>query len=273
MSQLRLSPPPALPDPPRIHPTAIVEPGAVIGEGTRIGPYTVIGGEVRLGRDNVVGPHVVIDGRTTLGDRNRIYQFASIGAAPQVDHGGEDAGALVIGDDNVIREYVTIQPGLEAGHPLTVVGSGALLMASSHVAHDCRVGDGVRLANAATLAGHVQVGDHAWLSGLTAVHQFNRVGAHAFVACGAIVVQDVPPFCMAQGDRARLIGLNEVGLRRHGFSAGDILGLRRAYKTLFRRPGAKAERMAAARAELGERRGVAELLDFLAETRRGVMVG
>jgi UDP-N-acetylglucosamine acyltransferase len=254
-----------------IHPTAIIEPGAQIGEGVRIGPYSVIGPEVRLGDENVIGPHVVIEGRTTIGDRNRIYQFASIGAEPQDVSFHGQASELIIGDDNVFREYVTVQPGMEAAHPLTTVGNGTFLMASSHVAHDCRVGDGVRMANGATLAGHVEIGDHAWLSGLCAIHQFARVGAHAFVAGGAIVVQDVPPFCLVQGDRARLIGLNETGLKRHGYSSQEVLNLRRAFKTLFRRPGTRAERVAALRTELAGARGVDRLLDFLDTSRRGVM--
>jgi UDP-N-acetylglucosamine acyltransferase len=233
----------------------------------------VIGAAVRLGRDNIVGPHVVIEGQSIFGDRNEIYPFASIGSAPQDDHWKGRDCQLIIGDDNVIREYVTIQPGLATGVSRTTVGSGAYLMASSHVAHDCQIGDGVRLDNGATLAGHVEVGEHAWLSGLCAVHQFARIGAHAFVAGGAIVVQDVPPFCLVQGDRARLVCLNEAGLKRHGFTPEDILHLRRAYKTLFGRSGLKAERMAALRAELGERRGVTTMLDFLATSKRGVMAG
>jgi UDP-N-acetylglucosamine acyltransferase len=257
-------------DAPRIHPTAVIEPGAQVGEGTSIGPYSVIGPEVRLGRDNVIGPHVVIEGRTTIGDRNRVYQFASIGAAPQDESYHGQTTELTIGDDNIIREYVTIQPGMKAERPLTTVGSGNMFMALSHIAHDCKVGDGTRFANGATLAGHVEVGDYAWISGLVAIHQFARIGAHAFVA-GAMVPHDVPPFCLVQGDRARLVGLNEVGLKRHGYSAQDILNLRRAYKILFRRPGTKEDRMTQVRAELGEGRGVDMLLTFLETSKRAVM--
>lgn len=255
----------------KIHPTAVIEPGAQLGEGVRIGAYSVIGPEVRLGRDCVLGPHVVIEGRTTIGERNRVFQFASIGAAPQdVGHHGQ-ACELVIGDDNIVREYVTIQPGQSPERPLTSVGNGNFFMASSHVAHDCQVGDGTRFANGATLGGHVEVGDHAWLGGLCAIHQFGRVGAYAFVAGGAMVTQDAPPFCLVQGDRARLVGLNEVGLKRHGFTAREVLNLRRAFKTLFRRPGTKEERMAQVRAELAGGRGVDELLSFLETSKRTVM--
>ncbi|HEX4181056.1 MAG TPA: acyl-ACP--UDP-N-acetylglucosamine O-acyltransferase [Caulobacteraceae bacterium] len=255
----------------KIHPTAVIEPGAELGEGVQIGPYSVIGAEVKIGDGNVIGPHVVIEGRTTIGARNRIYQFASIGAAPQDERYHGQPTELTIGDDNVIREYVTVQPGMVAEHPLTTVGSNNMFMALSHVAHDCKVGDGVRFANGATLAGHVEVGDYAWISGLVAIHQFARIGAHAFVAGGAMVPHDVPPFCLVQGDRARLVGLNEVGLKRHGYSAQEVLNLRRAYKILFRRPGTKEERMAQVQADLGESRGVADLLAFLETSKRAVM--
>ena len=257
---------------PLIHPTAVIEPGAQLGEGVQIGAYSVIGPDVHLGRDNVIGPHVVIEGRTTIGDRNRIYQFASIGATPQDDsYNDGQPTELIIGDDNIVREYVTIQPGMKAERPMTKVGSGNMFMALSHIAHDCKVGDGTRFANGATLAGHVEVGDYAWISGLVAIHQFARIGAHAFVAGGAMVTQDVPPFCLVQGDRARLIGLNEVGLKRQGFTSQEVLNLRRAFKMLFRRPGAKEERLAQVRAELGEGRGVDQLLAFMETSKRAVM--
>ena len=254
-----------------IHPTAVIEPGAQLGEGCQVGPYSVIGPEVRLGRDNVIGPHVVIEGRTTIGDRNRVYQFASIGAAPQDESWHGQPTELIVGDDNIVREYVTIQPGMAGEHPLTTVGNGNMFMALSHIAHDCRVGDGTRFANGATLAGHVEVGDYAWISGLVAIHQFARIGAHAFIAGGAMVTQDVPPFCLVQGDRARLVGLNEVGLKRHGYTSEEVLNLRRAYKTLFRRPGSKEERLAQVRAELGGGRGVELLLAFMETSKRSVM--
>jgi len=255
----------------KIHLTAVIEPGAELAEGVQVGPYSVIGADVRIGQDTVIGPHVVIEGRTTIGERNRIYQFASIGAAPQDESYRGQLCELRIGDDNIIREYVTIQPGMVAEHPLTTVGSGNMFMALSHIAHDCKVGDGTRFANGATLAGHVEVGDYAWISGLVAIHQFARIGAHAFVAGGAMVPHDVPPFCLVQGDRARLVGLNEVGLKRHGYTSQEVLNLRRAYKMLVRRPGTKEERMAQVRADLGDSRGVDQLLAFLETSKRAVM--
>ncbi|MFN3521422.1 MAG: acyl-ACP--UDP-N-acetylglucosamine O-acyltransferase [Phenylobacterium sp.] len=253
---------------PLIHPTAVIAPGAVIGEGTRIGPYAVIGAGVRLGRDNEVGPHVVIDGETVIGDRNRFHQACSIGAAPQHDAWRGGPAPLAMGDDNVVREFATVHGGVLAP---TRVGSRNLIMTGAHVAHDCLVGDNVHMANAATLAGHVIVGDHAWISGLCAVHQHSRIGAYAFVAGGAIVTQDVPPFCLVQGDRARLVSLNTVGLKRAGFASRDLMALRRAFRALFAATSPLAERIAAVDAEAGEAGPVRELVDFLKAEGRGAL--
>lgn len=249
----------------RIHPTAVIEPGAQIGDGSKIGPYSVIGPQVRLGPCNLVGPHVVIEGRTEVGGGNRFLQFSSIGAGPQVSGWDGESGRLVIGDGNVFREFVTVHGSMETE---TRIGSRGLFMATVHVAHDCRLGDEVKLANGATLAGHVDVGDFAWVSGLSAVHQGVRIGTHAFVAGGSIVTQDVPPFCLVQGDRARLVSLNLTGLKRAGFSAAEITELRGAYRLLFRSPGALVERMTALAGASGR---VAELVGFLQTTRRGAI--
>ena len=254
-----------------LHPTAIIADGAEIGPGTRIGPYAVIGAGVRLGRDNIVGPHAVVEGDTEIGDRNHIFQFASVGAAPQdLKFAGENS-RLRIGDGNVFREHVTIHSGAARPLGVTTIGDGNLFMANAHVAHDCCIGNHTRFVNGAMIAGYGEVGDHAFLSGLVAVHQFTRIGAFAFVAAGAMVSQDVPPFCLAQGDRARLVSLNEVGLRRHGFAEPEVLALRRVFRMLFRGTGAKAERMARVRHDHAGERGVAELLDFLADSKRGLV--
>ncbi len=249
----------------------MIAAGADIGDGTTIGAHCVIGPNVRLGRDNIIAAHVVIEGRTTFGDLVQARSFASIGSAPQDDHWRGRDGALAIGDAVSIGEYVTVQPGMSGPRPRTTVGDGVMLMPSSHVAHDCRVGDGARLGKGATLAGHVEIGAYAWLGRLCAVHQFARVGAHAFVTDGAIVVRDVPPFCRVAGDRARLVRLNGADLGRHGFTPEDVVFLEQAYATVFDGPGSKQDRMAALRAELGERRGVKLLLDFLTSSKRGVM--
>ena len=257
--------------PETIHPTAVVAPGAIVGSDTTVGPYSVIGEGVRIGCGNQIGSHVVIEGRTTIGDFNAVYQFASIGAAPQnLKYQGEDT-VLTIGSGNIVREYVTIQPGTEAGGGRTAVGNGNLFMACSHVAHDCIVGNGVRLGNSAALAGHVEVGDGAILSGLSGVHQFVRIGRMAFVSGGAMVAQDVPPFCLVQGDRAHLVSLNLTGLQRAGMPANEIASLKRAFRALFHGKGTLAERLASIAAHASEFPSAKELAGFVASSKRGAV--
>ena len=218
---------------PKIHPTAIVAPGAELAETVSIGPYCVIGSDVRLGERVELLSHVVVEGRTSVGEGTRIFPFASIGHQPQdLKYHGEPS-TLEIGSNNQIREYVTIQPGTEGGGMLTRVGDNCLFMASAHVAHDCIVGDNVIMANNATLAGHVVVGEYAFLGGLSAVHQFVRIGKHAMVGGMSGVEADIIPFGMVIGNRAYLSGLNIVGLKRRGFSRDEIHALRNAYRLLF----------------------------------------
>ncbi|WP_421933752.1 acyl-ACP--UDP-N-acetylglucosamine O-acyltransferase [Phenylobacterium sp.] len=249
----------------QVHPTAVIAPGARIAPDVVVGPYAVIGPQVRLAAGNVVGPHVVIEGATDIGPGNRFLQFCAIGAGPQVDGWAGEAGALAIGGGNVFREFVTVHAA--TGAQPTKIGSRNLIMTGAHVAHDCVLGDDIRMANAATLAGHVEIGDHAQLSGLVAVHQHTRIGTHAFVAGGSIVTQDAPPFCLVQGDRARLAGLNAVGLKRAGFSPAEIADLRRAYRLLFLGAGPMEDRLAAARLSAGARALV--LVEFLESSGRG----
>ncbi|UTP37764.1 acyl-ACP--UDP-N-acetylglucosamine O-acyltransferase [Phenylobacterium sp. LH3H17] len=250
----------------RIHPTAIVDPDARLGEACDIGPYAVIGAGVRMGPSNIVGPHAVIEGETRIGTGNRFSQACSIGAGPQIAGWAGSVGRVIVGDGNVFREFVTVHgSALEA----TVVGSRNLIMSAAHIAHDCRLGDEVKIANGSMLGGAVEVGDSAWVSGLCAVHQNVRIGRHAFVAGGSIVTQDVPPFCLVQGDRARLVSLNLVGLRRAGFSPADVLALRRAYRTLFRGSASLAERLTKTR-QIAEG-AAAELLDFIECSSRGTI--
>jgi UDP-N-acetylglucosamine acyltransferase len=254
----------------QVHPTAVVHPDAQLHETVEVGPFAVIGPKVRIGAGTKVGPHAVIEGRTTLGARNRVFQFAALGAAPQdLKYAGEDT-ELVIGDENQIREFTTLHIGTAGGGGVTRVGNRNLFMASSHVAHDCVVGNGCILANSAALGGHVVVEDHVIFSGLTAVHQFTRVGKHAFVAGGAMVVMDVPPYCMAQGDRAELVGLNTVGLERHGFTEEQIGRIKEAYKVLFRSKLQMAEAVARLKAELGGHSEIDHLLDFISQSKRGL---
>ncbi len=253
-----------------IHPTAIVTRGAEIAPGARIGPYAVIGRHVRIGAGTTVGPHAVIDGRTTIGRDNRIFQFASVGAEPQdLKYHGEPS-RLEIGDRNIIREFATLNPGTEGGGLVTSVGDHNLFMVYSHVAHDSHVGSHCVLANGATLAGHVTLDDFVIVGGLAAIHQFVRVGESALLGGGSMVIHDVPPFCTASGDRAKLRGLNLIGLRRRGFAADRIRTIKKAYRMLFLSDRAFAEAQSVTAAELGTDPDVARMLAFLAASSRGV---
>lgn len=216
-----------------IHATAIIDPAARIGANVSIGAYSVIGGGVEIGEGTTIGPHVVIEGTTRIGRDNRIFQFASVGAIPQdKKFGGEDS-ELVIGDRNVIREFVTLNRGTADGGGATRIGNDNWIMAYAHVAHDCTVGNNTVFSNNATLAGHVTVGDYAILSGFAGIHQFCRIGAHAFVGMGCLVNGDVPPFVMVASDYGRPRGINSEGLKRRGFDADRIAAIKRAYRTLY----------------------------------------
>jgi UDP-N-acetylglucosamine acyltransferase len=253
-----------------VHPTAIVAPGAKLHATVEVGPYAVIGPQVTIGAGTTVGPHAVIDGRTRLGERNKVFQFASVGAQPQdLKYAGEDS-ALEIGDENLIREFTTLHKGTTGGGGVTRIGNGNLFMAYAHVAHDCQVGNGCVFANAATLGGHVEIGDHVILGGLAAVHQFTRVGRHAFIAGGSMVVMDVPPFCTAQGDRAELAGINSIGLARHGFSEDQIGRVKEAYRILFRSKLPLEEAVERLRTDLGDQSEIQTLLAFITTSQRGL---
>lgn len=246
-----------------IHPTAIVESGAKLGEEVTIGPYCIVGPEVELGEGVGLTSHVVVAGRTIIGPNTRIYPFASIGHPPQdLKYKGE-ASRLVIGANNVIREYVTMNPGTEGGGMVTQVGNNGLFMIGAHVAHDCKIGNHVVMANNATLAGHVEVGDWAILGGLSAVHQFVRVGHHAMIGGMSGVEHDVIPYGSVMGDRARLSGLNVVGLKRRRFSRENIHALRTAYRLLFAQEGAMAERLADVEAMFGDNEPVMDIVNFI----------
>ncbi len=247
-----------------VHPTAIVEDGARIGAGVSIGAYSVIGAGVSVGAGTEIKTHVSIAGRTEIGADNRIFPFASLGQRPQdLKYRGEET-LLSIGDGNTIREYVTMNPGTAGGGGETRVGDGNLFMNHVHIGHDCRVGSNIVFANAATLGGHVQVGDGAIIGGLAAVHQHCRIGHGAMIGGLAGIAADVIPYGNAFGERARLEGLNLVGLKRRGVERGHIHGLRAAYATLFGPEGGPlAERAAAVAAEHGDNPLVAEVLEFI----------
>lgn len=255
---------------PSIHPTAIVADGATIGAGSIVGPYSLIGPHVTIGSNNKVGPHVVIDGHTTLGDDNTIFQFASIGAPPQDLKFRGEPSRLEIGNGNTIREYVTLQPGTEGGGMLTRVGDRNLFMSSVHIAHDVTVGSGCVFANSAAIAGHVTIGNRVTVGGMVGIHQFVRVGDYAMIGAGSMVAKDVPPFSLAQGDRAGLAGINKIGLERAGFDDGEIAQARAAFRRLFLGSGTWQERLAVLGEGEPHGRLVALLLEFVRASERGV---
>ncbi len=217
-----------------VHPSAIVASDAQLAPGVEVGPFSIVGPEVALGEGTVIGAHVVIAARTTIGRRNRVFPFASLGEIPQDRKYDGKPTRTVIGDDNVIREYVTIHAGTAQDRGVTTIGNGNWLLAYSHIAHDCVIGNETTFSNNAQLAGHVVIDDHVVLGGFVGVHQFCRVGAHAFIAAGSIVLQDVPPYVTAAGYPAKPRGINNEGLRRRGFSVDDLVVIKRAYKTLYR---------------------------------------
>ncbi|MCC7486859.1 MAG: acyl-ACP--UDP-N-acetylglucosamine O-acyltransferase [Burkholderiales bacterium] len=254
-----------------IHPTAIIESGARLAAGVRVGPYAVIGSHVSIGEGTSVGAHAVITGHTRIGANNRIFQFVSLGEIPQDKKYGGEPTRLEIGDENTIREFCTFNCGTVQDAGVTRVGNDNWIMAYVHLAHDCQVGNHTIFANNAQLAGHVRVEDHAILGGFTEVHQFCRVGAHSITALGTVVLKDVTPFVMASGNAARPHGINVEGLKRRGFTAAAIAGLRRAYRTLYK------SRLTLNDARLELERQVAEtpevrvILDFLAGSKRGII--
>ena len=220
-----------------VHPTAIIAEGAQVAPDVKIGPYCVIGENVKLASGNELVSHVVLDGFTEIGKNNKIFPFAALGFQPQDLKFGGEASQVIIGENNSIREYVTIHPGTSQGRMKTSVGNSNLLMANSHVGHDCIVGDNNVLANSAALAGHVTIGDSCILGGLVGIHQFSHIGDFAFLGGGSMVSQDIPPYVIAQGDRASLRGVNKIGLQRAGFSDEEISKIKLCFRKIFLQPG------------------------------------
>ena len=255
----------------RLHPTALVDPKAELAADVEVGAYSIVGPDVKIGAGTVLGPHVVVTGRTSLGERNRLFQFTSIGEIPQDRKYAGEPTTTTIGDDNVFREFTTVNAGTAQDRGDTRIGNGNLFLAYTHVAHDCVVDNWTTFSNNAQLAGHVHIGDWVVMGAYSGVHQFCRVGAHAMIAAGAIVLQDVPPFVTAAGYPATPRGINAEGLRRRGFTAEEILVVRRAYKTLYREgrvlDDAKATLVAASAAAPA----LNALVDFLAVPGRGIV--
>ncbi len=256
---------------PRIHPTAIVEDGAELGDNVTVGPFCTVGPEVKLGPGTALISHVVVGGCTAIGANTRIFPFASIGLQPQdLKYHGEQS-RLEIGCNNVVREHVTVNPGTKGGGMVTRIGNNCLLMAGAHVAHDCVIGDHVILVNCATLGGHVHVDDWAIIGGLSAAHQFTRIGRHAMVGGMSGVENDVIPFGRVTGNRARLQGLNIIGLKRRNFSRETIHELRHAYRLLFAHEGTMAERLQDVVELFRSNEDVMEIVNFIrGESSRGI---
>ncbi len=236
-----------------------------------IGPYSITEGRVSVGDGCVIGPHVVIKGTTSIGNNCRIYQFASIGEIPQdLKFKGEET-ELIIGDGNIIREYVTINRGTQGGGGRTVIGKGNFLMSYVHIAHDCILGNYNILANVATLAGHITIEDFAIIGALSAIHQFARIGSYAFVSGMTGVSQDIPPFVKAAGNRSKLYGLNTIGLKRHDFTEESIMALKKAYRVVFRSKLRMSEAIEQIESDpIGEMPEVQKFLTFLKTTKRGI---
>jgi UDP-N-acetylglucosamine acyltransferase len=257
-----------------LHPTAIVDPQAELDASVTVGPYTVIGPHVKIGAGTTVGPHVVLEGHTTIGRDNRIFQFASIGAANQDKKYKGEPTQLVIGDRNTIREFVTLQVGTVQDKAVTTIGNDNWIMAYCHVAHDCVVGNNVTMSNNATLGGHVELGDWVTVGGLTGIHQFVKVGAHAMLGFASAVAQDVPPFMLVDGNPLAVRGFNAIGLKRRDFSAERIAAVKQMHKLLYREgrtlEAARAAIEALAQSTPEAAGEVALMSGFLAAATRGI---
>lgn len=256
-----------------IHPTAIIHPGAQLATDVEVGPYAVIGEHVKIGRGTKIGAHAVIDGWTTIGEENQIFQMAAIGAAPQdLKYKGEET-LVIVGDRNVIREFATIHRGTTSGRKQTVVGSGNMLMAYSHVAHDCILGDGIVMANATALAGHVSVDSFAILGGLVAIHQFVRIGGYVMIGGGTMVGHDIPPYTIAATcDKrdASLRGLNLIGLKRRGFSPEVVSDLKKAYRILAFSKLKLPEILEKIKSDVRKSKEVDYFVEFIEKSERGI---
>ncbi|HEX2260469.1 MAG TPA: acyl-ACP--UDP-N-acetylglucosamine O-acyltransferase [Candidatus Binatia bacterium] len=254
----------------RIHETALVDRRAEIDSDVEIGPYSLVGKHVRIGKGCRVKSHVVIEGRTTLGEGNLLFQFATVGSVPQdLKYKGEPS-ELIIGNHNTIREFVSLNPGTAGGGMVTRLGDGNLLMMYCHIAHDCILGSHNIIANGATLGGHVVIEDYVIVGGLVGIHQFTKVGQGAILGAGSMVSKDVPPYCNATGDRARLHGLNIEGLKRRGFGPEKIEALRKAYRIMFRSKLKTRAAIVKIRQELSGYAEAQQLVTFVENSQRGI---
>jgi UDP-N-acetylglucosamine acyltransferase len=258
----------------KIHPSALIDPRAELDTSVIVGPYTIIGAEVRIGADCEIGPHAVVGGPTTMGAGNQIGPFTNVGAEPQDLKFQGERTELVMGDNNKIREYVSIHRGTESGHGKTTIGSDNLFMAYSHIAHDCIIGNRVIMANAATLGGHVEIEDKVTLGGLVAVHQFTRIGAHAYIGGMSGISKNIPPYIIVAGirNKMRVTGINKVGLQRSGFDEETIRKLGRAFRIIFRTPGLLLEQaLEKTLTDIPDCEPVRHLVEFFRNSSRPVL--
>lgn len=254
----------------QVHPTAIVDPAAELGAGTIVGPYCIVGPDVRLGAECWLQQHVTLCGPMHAGARNKFYAYSSIGQQTQdLKYAGEPT-YLEIGDGNAFREFVTVNRSTRADGK-TRVGSGGNFLAYTHIGHDCSVGDSVIFSNNGTLAGHVQIGDHAVIGGLTAVHQFCRIGRFAITGGCSKIVQDIPPFLIADGNPAQIRGVNLVGLERSGFAAETVKLIKEAFRVIYRSKLNTAQAIAAVRSDLPAHPEIAEMIEFIEKSERGII--
>jgi len=254
-----------------IHPTAVVDPKAEIFDDVEVGPYTIIEKGAIIGSGTRIRSHVFIGEGTQIGKKCQIFQFASVGEAPQALAYRGEKTYLLMGDQNIVREYVTLNRGTASGGGKTVIGHNSLFMAYSHVAHDCHLGNHVILANGATLAGHIMIEDHAIVGGLSAIHQFCQIGAHAMISGLTGISQDVPPYMTAAGSRAKLYGLNTVGLKRFKFSEQAIRALKKAYRIIFRSNLTLENALKqVGEDEIAQLQEIRHLLQFIQQSKRGI---
>lgn len=256
---------------PRIHPTAIVDARAQLDSSVEIGAYSIIGGDVSIAGGTRIGSHVVINGHTTIGRDNQVFQFSSLGEAPQDKKYAGEPTRLEIGNGNTIREFCTFNRGTVQDKGVTSIGDNNWVMAYVHIAHDCNVGNHTILANNSSLAGHVDMHDHAILGGFTLVHQFCKIGAHVITAVNTVVFKDIPPYVTAAGYDAKPHGINSEGLKRRGFSADAILNIKRAYKTLYRKSLTLDEAKLELSNQLADCPELSVLLEFLNNSTRGIV--
>ena len=253
-----------------IHPSAIINPHAEIEDDVAIGPFCIIGEGVHIKKGSKLVSNVLVESNTEIGNNCTIYPFTSIGLPPQDMKYKDEKTGVKIGDNNTIREYVTIHRASVSGDGITTIGNNNFLMAYVHIAHDCKIGSHVIMANVATLAGHIVVEDHAVIGGLVAIHQFTRIGAYAMVGGFSGVGQDIPPYMIASGARAKLFGLNAIGLKRHGFSDQTINELKKAYKILFREKHTLKEAIRKIQEDLPYTDEIKHLIEFIQKNKRGI---